>query len=85
MYIEFELNNDDEEDGIPNKTETNHLQIFSISANQPTQVETNQSYQRLESSRREERRPFSPPFKLPHPPHNQPTSDFDSKLDLLKV
>jgi hypothetical protein len=55
LYIEFELNNDD---GNENEYHDNNTTV-NYERN-----DTNQSYCKLESSRKEERRPYSPPFKL---------------------
>lgn len=65
MFIEFELNNDEDEEQInnaqyrDNKLKSPTHKIFEV----PNV--TNQSYNYLELSRKEERRLFSPPFKLP--------------------
>lgn len=65
MYIEFELNNDDEEDERHNEVKSPRLGmgLLSLPTEHGEHLDTNH-YSRLESSRKEERRPFSPPFKL---------------------
>ncbi len=63
MYIEFELNNDEEEDDIikiPRQDAKVHQQFEVTKQNNALQ---DHDYNRLESSRKEERRLFSPPFK----------------------
>eukprot|EP00347_Sterkiella_histriomuscorum_P019798 403340256 len=60
QYIEIEFTNDVED--IPEQIQDND-EDYQIDRRHTH--DTTQSYQRLESSRKEERRPFSPPFKLP--------------------
>ena len=84
MYIEFELNNDDE----PLETEVQGEKTET----QPLFCKNDTNlYQKLESSRREERRPFSPPFKVEKSPttlKNEDDFELEENIDkpqLLKV
>ena len=70
LYIEFELNNEEEEEvKSPDLLEQRKNSQFSLPISSDN-IETNFSYQRLESQRKEERRPFSPPFKVQNPQLN---------------